>query len=121
MSEYNDAVNRAKRLSVSCDQLLAGKAPPIHVLCEEDILIYLRWLVYQLHCIKNTACFINVSTEYFSRLEAPLWLCLLLDWDRSMHLIKGTGAGVVSSIICGKIHVGVLNFHVVAVGVTAWD
>ena len=64
LSEYNDAVNRAKRLSLSCDHLLASKAPPIHLLGEDDVLIYLRWLVYQLHCIKNTACFINV------------WLCV---------------------------------------------
>ena len=62
--EYNDAVNRAKRLSLSCDQILTGKAAPVHLLSDEDALIYLRWLVYQLHCIKNTSCFINVSVHY---------------------------------------------------------
>ena len=61
MMEYNDALNRAKRLSVSCDCLLADKASPTNLLEVDDVVIYIQWLVYHLHAVKYTSAFLMVN------------------------------------------------------------
>lgn len=61
MQEYNDALNRARRLAKSCDLHVTGKAPPTSLVCVEDVLIYLRWMVFHQHSIKNTAAFLLVG------------------------------------------------------------
>lgn len=62
MKEYNDVLNRARRLAVSHDLLLAEKAPPTSLVGEDDVLPYLRWKVFHERTIKDAAAFLLVMT-----------------------------------------------------------
>ena len=59
-TEYDDAVSRARRLSVARDCLLATKPPPLSTVQREDVLIYLRWLVGHLHSTKRLSAAVSV-------------------------------------------------------------
>ena len=58
--EYNDTLNRSRRLSQAVDAVLAEKAPPTNIISVEDVTIYLRWLVFHHATTKCTAAFIQV-------------------------------------------------------------
>ena len=58
--EYNDTLNRSRRLSQTVDAVLAEKAPPTNIISVEDVTIYLRWLVFHQATTKRTAGFIKV-------------------------------------------------------------
>ena len=58
--EYNDTLNRSRRLSQAVDAVLAEKAPPTNIISVEDVTIYLRWLVFHHTTTKCTAAFIQV-------------------------------------------------------------
>lgn len=60
MEEYNDAVQRAARLSVARESFLTGKKNPVNVVTQEDLMIYTQWLVCHLHSLKGIHRFLQV-------------------------------------------------------------
>ncbi|XP_067312201.1 uncharacterized protein si:ch73-242m19.1 [Pseudorasbora parva] len=67
--EFEDCVHRARRLAVSREKLLAGVESPIAVVSQEDVIIYLQWLICHLHSVKSINHFLHVlhylpSTEW---------------------------------------------------------
>ena len=66
MVRYDDALNRARRLSVAQDYVLANKNPPTGLVQCDDVLIYLQWLVYHFHTTKMASAYLTVSKLYCS-------------------------------------------------------
>ncbi|KAG9336222.1 hypothetical protein JZ751_002569 [Albula glossodonta] len=66
MSEYEDAVQRARRLAVSREKALTSKGNPINAVTEEDVVIYLQWLVCHLHSVKTIHGFLRHLVSYFN-------------------------------------------------------
>ncbi|XP_048257717.1 uncharacterized protein LOC124151794 isoform X2 [Haliotis rufescens] len=60
LNEYHDCVQRAQRLSVARESLLEGKDTPITAIKMEDLLIYLRWLICNLHSVKQFNQYLRV-------------------------------------------------------------
>ncbi|XP_038865068.1 putative uncharacterized protein C6orf183 [Salvelinus namaycush] len=60
VSEYEDAVQRARRLAVSREKVLTGRGNPINAVTQEDVTIYLTWLVCHLHASKTIHHFLTV-------------------------------------------------------------
>nr|XP_028577507.1 uncharacterized protein LOC114593298 [Podarcis muralis] len=60
MQEYNDAVQRATRLSSARENFLAGKENPTNLVTQEDLAIYTQWLVCHLHSLKTTHNYLQV-------------------------------------------------------------
>ncbi|KAM3594364.1 uncharacterized protein V6R79_006445 [Siganus canaliculatus] len=58
--EYEDAVQRARRLSVSREKILTGRGNPANLLTQDDVVVYLRWLVCHLHSVKTVHNFLRV-------------------------------------------------------------
>ncbi len=61
MEEYQDCLQRARRLAVACEAVLAGSDSAMSVVTMEDLLIYTRWLICMLHSVKAFHAFIRVS------------------------------------------------------------
>ncbi|XP_019133387.2 uncharacterized protein si:ch73-242m19.1 [Larimichthys crocea] len=59
-SEYEDAVQRARRLSASREKILTGRGNPANLLAQDDVVIYLRWLVCHLHSVQHVHNFLTV-------------------------------------------------------------
>ncbi|XP_045400100.1 uncharacterized protein LOC123633144 isoform X4 [Lemur catta] len=53
MQEYNDAIQRAERLSVARENFLMGKNNPPNLVTQEDLTIYTKWLVCHLHSVRT--------------------------------------------------------------------
>lgn len=53
-------MHRARRLAVSREKVLAGVESPIGVVTQEDVIIYLQWLICHLHCVKSIHNFLHV-------------------------------------------------------------
>ncbi|XP_054554134.1 putative uncharacterized protein C6orf183 [Talpa occidentalis] len=53
MQEYNDALQRAERLSVARENFLMGKNNPPNLVTQEDLTIYTKWLVCHLHSLRT--------------------------------------------------------------------
>ncbi|XP_055981421.1 putative uncharacterized protein C6orf183 [Sorex fumeus] len=51
--EYNDALQRAERLSVARENFLMGKSNPLNLVTQQDLTIYTKWLVCHLHSLKT--------------------------------------------------------------------
>ncbi|XP_066849266.1 uncharacterized protein [Anser cygnoides] len=60
MEEYNDAVQRAARLSAARENFLTGKKNPVNVVTQEDLMIYTQWLVCHLHSLKGIHRFLQI-------------------------------------------------------------
>ena len=67
MLEYSDCLNRCKRLAKSCDRVTASydsqpaqKVWSSNLVMGEDVLIFLRWLVYHQHMTRRSTSFIAV-------------------------------------------------------------
>jgi len=60
-SEYEDAVQRARRLSASREKILAGRGNLADPPTRDDVLIYLRWLVCHLHAVQPIHSFLRVK------------------------------------------------------------
>ncbi|XP_036928246.1 uncharacterized protein si:ch73-242m19.1 isoform X2 [Acanthopagrus latus] len=58
--EYEDAVQRARRLSASRDNILTGRGNAASLLAQDDVVIYLRWLVCHLHSVHTVHNFLRV-------------------------------------------------------------
>lgn len=60
--EYDDAVQRARRLAVSRERLLTNTVGPNITLVQEDLVFYVQWLVTHLHSLKSVHIFLQVDT-----------------------------------------------------------
>ena len=60
MQEYNDALQRADRLSVARENFLMGKKNPPNLVTQEDLTIYTNWLVCHLHSLKIIHHYVQV-------------------------------------------------------------
>lgn len=69
MQEFNDAVQRAERLSVARENFLMGKSNPPNLVTQEDLTIYTRWLVCHLHSLRPIHHYLQVvgTIECWSR------------------------------------------------------
>ena len=65
MKEYNDCLERAQRLSVARESYLLKSAGAVNAIKLEDIMIYLRWLVCQLHASKKFTQYMKVNSILF--------------------------------------------------------
>lgn len=61
MQEYDDAVQRAERLSAARDNFLTGKSNPPTLVTPEDLTIYTRWLVCHLHSLRTIHHYLQVG------------------------------------------------------------
>lgn len=61
MQEYDDAVQRAERLSAARDNFLTGKSNPPTLVTLEDLTIYTRWLVCHLHSLRTIHHYLQVG------------------------------------------------------------
>ncbi|XP_052476177.1 uncharacterized protein si:ch73-242m19.1 [Carassius gibelio] len=59
-SEFEDSVQRARRLAVSREKVLLGLESPVSVVTQEDVIIYLQWLICHLHSVKSIHNFLHV-------------------------------------------------------------
>ncbi|KAM7376223.1 hypothetical protein PAMP_005966 [Pampus punctatissimus] len=59
-SAYEDAVQRARRLSASKEKILTGRGDTSSLLTRDDVVIYLQWLVCHLHSVLNIHNFLRV-------------------------------------------------------------
>ncbi|XP_056422256.1 uncharacterized protein LOC130362185 isoform X2 [Hyla sarda] len=60
MQEYADSVQRAQRLSIARERLLTGQKNSINLITQEDLIIYMRWLICHLHSVKPIYNYIRV-------------------------------------------------------------
>ena len=67
MKEYNDCLERAQRLSVARESYLLKSAGAVNAIKLEDVMIYLRWLVCQLHASKKFTQYMKVNSYLFSK------------------------------------------------------
>lgn len=65
MEEYQDCLQRARRLAVACEVTLAGGDSAMSVVTMDDLLIYSRWFICMLHSVKNIHAFIR-TVEWLS-------------------------------------------------------
>ncbi|KAJ6660255.1 hypothetical protein lerEdw1_017955 [Lerista edwardsae] len=65
MQEYNDAVQRAVRLSSAKENFLTGKENPANLVTLEDLTIFTQWLICHLHSLKTIHNYLRVL-QYFS-------------------------------------------------------
>ncbi|XP_027630930.1 uncharacterized protein CCDC162P [Tupaia chinensis] len=63
MQEYNDAVQRAERLSVARENFLMGKNNAPNLVTQEDLTIYTKWLVCHLHSLRTVHRYLQ-SLQY---------------------------------------------------------
>lgn len=62
-AEYEDAVQRARRLSASREKILTGRGNTANLLTEGDVVIYLHWLICHLHSVQTIHNFLRVKTH----------------------------------------------------------
>lgn len=60
MQEYNDALQRADRLSVARENFLMGRKNPPNLVTQEDLTIYTNWLVCHLQSVKIIHHYVQV-------------------------------------------------------------
>ncbi|XP_060112837.1 putative uncharacterized protein C6orf183 [Heteronotia binoei] len=60
MQEYNDAVQRATRLSRARENFLSGQENPTSLMTQEDLVIYTQWLICHLHSLKAIHNYLGV-------------------------------------------------------------
>lgn len=65
IEEYNNAVQRAARLSAAGESFLTGNKDPVNVVTQEDLMIYTQWLVCHLCSLKGIHGFLQVRRAFF--------------------------------------------------------
>ncbi|XP_043924848.1 uncharacterized protein LOC122799665 [Protopterus annectens] len=60
MQEYNDALQRAQRLSAARERFLTGHGDASSMVTVQDLVIYLQWLVCHLHSVKTIHSYLRV-------------------------------------------------------------
>lgn len=61
LQEYNICLNQARKLSVAVDLHRAGKPPPLHLISEQQVSLYLHWLVTVFATTRDLTAFLSVS------------------------------------------------------------
>ena len=81
MEEYQDCLQRARRLAVACEVTLAGGDSAMSVVTMDDLLIYSRWFICMLHSVKNIHAFIRVSVclGFSEGLKESMKVSVLID------------------------------------------
>ncbi|KAI4884589.1 hypothetical protein NFI96_034543 [Prochilodus magdalenae] len=59
-TEFEDALQRSRRLAVSREKVLLGTGSPVNVVTQEDVVVYLQWLICHLHSVKTIHSFLHV-------------------------------------------------------------
>ena len=72
MSEYNDCLSRARRLSVAHEAHLMGKPPAHNSIKEDDMMIYTRWLTCYVHSVKKIHGYLRVSLGLHPQMKATI-------------------------------------------------
>lgn len=97
-SEYEDAAQRARRLSASRENILTGRGNPANLLCQDDVVIYLRWLVCHLHSVQTVHNFLKVKVQFLMHLSL-LYKAFGVDFFFLLFWIKLlTGAALHTSL-----------------------
>jgi hypothetical protein len=81
MAEYQDALDRARRLSVAQEAALAGHESAMNVVTLDDLLIYTRSLICQLHSVKKIHAFLKVGKNkliFGIRMRMPMSIYWIL-------------------------------------------
>ncbi|XP_041105837.1 uncharacterized protein si:ch73-242m19.1 [Polyodon spathula] len=60
MKEYDDTVQRARRLSVARESFLTEKGLSVNAVTQEDLVIYLQWLVCHLQSVRTIHNYLRV-------------------------------------------------------------
>ena len=83
LSQYNDFVSRARRLSVANDGHLFNRLEMgYNVIQEDDFQIFTKWIITYFHAIKRFNQFYRVRTdfsynpEFYGCAWFPLFVCL---------------------------------------------
>ncbi|RXM28684.1 Coiled-coil domain-containing protein 162 [Acipenser ruthenus] len=64
MKEYDDTVQRARRLSVARESFLTEKGTPVNAVTQEDLVIYLQWLVCHLQSVKTIHNYLRITAKH---------------------------------------------------------
>ncbi|XP_019855372.1 PREDICTED: uncharacterized protein LOC100639594 [Amphimedon queenslandica] len=59
LQEYNICLNQARKLSVAVDLHRAGKPPPLHLISEQQVSLYLHWLVTVFATTRDLTAFLS--------------------------------------------------------------
>ncbi|XP_066505111.1 uncharacterized protein si:ch73-242m19.1, partial [Hoplias malabaricus] len=65
-NEFEDAKQRAHRLAVSRERFLLGADSTISLVLQEDVVIYLQWLICHLHSVKMIHSFLHREEDRIS-------------------------------------------------------
>ncbi|XP_069582750.1 uncharacterized protein [Ranitomeya imitator] len=60
MQEYADSVQRAQRLSIARERLLTGQKNSINLVTQDDLMIYMQWIICHLHSVKPIYSYIRI-------------------------------------------------------------
>ncbi|PKU46039.1 hypothetical protein llap_3659 [Limosa lapponica baueri] len=100
MEEYNDAAQRAARLSAARESFLTGKKNPVNAVTQEGLMIYTRWLMCQLHSLEGICHFhqvlqrlpishrINVADEKSPDVVQDNWVKLRNAFDKNSDIFN---------------------------------
>ena len=70
MAEYNDCISRTQRLAAVRENYLDGKsANSLLYVKQDDLLIYLRWLVCHLHSLKRFNQYMKVKCHSLQKFK----------------------------------------------------
>ena len=78
MAEYQDALDRARRLSIAEEAALAGSESAMNVVTLDDLLIYTRSLICQLHSVKKIHAFLKVRKNPAPHLYSNTQICTVV-------------------------------------------
>ena len=102
LQEYNHTLERSRTLSQAVDCVLAEKATPTNIVSEDDVLMYLRWMVYQQHVSKHLEGFVRVSPHTHTHVRTHIRVhahthIQSLQWYPMLHYQQFSNALVSSS------------------------
>ena len=69
MEEYQDCLQRARRLALASEATLSGSDSAMSAVTLDDLLIYTRWFICMLHSVKRINGFIRVGFPFFLEFE----------------------------------------------------
>ena len=95
MKEYNDCLERAQRLSAARESYLSKTTGAVNTIKLDDIMIYLRWLVCQLHASKKFTHYMKV-TEFEKKIlscNSNHRVCLLVSYSCTVSVSVSSVCG----------------------------
>ena len=85
MLEYEDAIEKARRLSVCKESFYSRNDMAASLVTRDDLLIYTRWLICRLHFLKKRHGFLKVKTKSNAS-RGMIYLVSFLRSENSMCL-----------------------------------